>query len=135
MKKFKSILLVVASFIFLFAFSGSHSVDASGSIPHWFIGNWKAVNGKGVYVGIRKNTVQVEVNNQDGYWKPVTWKTDPDEAGVVFGTGIGRKHSKTYFVLVKQKIEKKWYMIMTMKLSNKIKPSDLKKHPMIMQRY
>ena len=32
---------------------------------------------------------------------------------------------KTYFVLVKQKIQKKWYMIMTMKQS-KTKPSDLR---------
>ena len=31
-------------------------------------------------------------------------------------------------------IQKKWYMIMTMKQS-KIKPSDLRKHPMIMKRY
>lgn len=39
-----------------------------------------------------------------------------------------RRPMKTYFVLVKQKIQKKWYMIMTMKQS-KIKPSDLRKHP------
>lgn len=45
-----------------------------------------------------------------------------------------RRTMKTYFVLVKQKIQKKWYMIMTMKQS-KIKPSDLRKHPMIMKRY
>ena len=45
-----------------------------------------------------------------------------------------RRPMKTYFVLVKQKIQKKWYMIMTMKQS-KIKPSDLRKHPMIMKRY
>ena len=47
---------------------------------------------------------------------------------------MGAKNAKTYFVLVKQKIQKKWYMIMTMKQS-KIKPSDLRKHPMIMKRY
>ena len=49
---------------------------------------------------------------------------------------MGAKNAKTYedlFVLVKQKIQKKWYMIMTMKQS-KIKPSDLRKHPMIMKR-
>ncbi len=45
-----------------------------------------------------------------------------------------RRPMKTYFVLVKQKIQKKWYMIMTMKQS-KIKPSDLRKHPIIMKRY
>jgi hypothetical protein len=45
-----------------------------------------------------------------------------------------RRPLKTYFVLVKQKIQKKWYMIMTMKQS-KTKPSDLRKHPMIMKRY
>jgi len=50
---------------------------------------------------------------------------------------MGAKNAKTYedlFVLVKQKIQKKWYMIMTMKQS-KTKPSDLRKHPMIMKRY
>ena len=47
---------------------------------------------------------------------------------------MGAKNAKTYFVLVKQKIQKKWYMIMTIKQS-KIKPSDLRKHPMIMKRY
>lgn len=39
-----------------------------------------------------------------------------------------RRPMKTYFVLVKQKIQKKWYMIMTMKQS-KIKPSDPEKAP------
>ena len=47
------------------------------------------------------------------------------------------KNAKTYedlFCISQQKIQKKWYMIMTMKQS-KIKPSDLRKHPMIMKRY
>ncbi|EID26909.1 hypothetical protein HMPREF1047_0988 [Streptococcus oralis SK1074] len=47
------------------------------------------------------------------------------------------KNAKTYedlFCISQTKIQKKWYMIMTMKQS-KIKPSDLRKHPMIMKRY
>ncbi|GAA2970242.1 hypothetical protein [Lentilactobacillus parakefiri] len=134
MKKIKWLLLALASCACLLLFTENPRVDAAGSIPNWYLGNWQAVNGKNVYVGIRRNEVMLQVKNDGVYWKPVIWKKDPQEAGVIFGTGIGSKNAKTYFVLVKQKIQKKWYMVMTMK-QNKIKPSDLRKHPMIMKRY
>ena len=41
---------------------------------------------------------------------------------------------KTYFVLVKQKIQKKMVYDYDHEIS-KTKPSDLRKHPMIMKRY
>lgn len=134
MKKFKLFLLATASFVLLFAPSGIQNVDAKGTLPSWFLGNWKAVNGHGVYVGIRKNKVLLEVKHQDAYWKSVTWNQDPYQKSVIFGTGYGKSHSKFHFLLMKQKIHGKPYMVMTMKKAT-IYPRDLKKHPMIMTRY
>ncbi|MGF2384642.1 hypothetical protein [Lentilactobacillus otakiensis] len=134
MKKLKLFLLAIASFALLFAFSDTQNVDAKGTIPSWYLGNWKAVNGHGVYVGIRKSEVLLEVKDEEAYWKPVTWTQDPYQKSVIFGTGYGNKHSKFHFLLMKQKIQGKPYMVMTMKKTT-IYPKDLKKHPMIMTRY
>ena len=62
------------------------------------------------------------------------WEQRKLGAPIILMILMGAKNAKTYFVLVKQKIQNKWYMIMTMKQS-KTKPSDLRKHPMIMKRY
>ena len=52
----------------------------------------------------------------------------PNSEKIILMILMGAKNAKTYFVLVKQKIQNKWYMIMTMKQS-KTKPSDLREAP------
>ena len=89
-------------------------------------------------IQLKKKVPELRFKGFTDEWEQRSWG---DEVRIVMGQSpnsenytddpTGAKNAKTYEDLVcisQTKIQKKWYMIMTMKQS-KIKPSDLRKHP------